>query len=224
MPRLYDLYQGTPEGPDNYFFKLNRLLEDDALFVRKYYESLEKELEVLTESAWGDLKKKATSYVTVKSSRRGWSQLFDALNEAKGYLFLLDEGYSDIVFIPEENVKTPDLRALKSNQVVLLETKSLNQSEADIDYLTPGPAGKMAQQVLYEIPAGLKQKIESTILGATEQLNAYEPSLDRRRICFLVIKLDTNISSTISSDIENLCQSLSGNDVGVQVVFLPHYI
>lgn len=223
MPRLYELYQGTTQGPDNYFCGLDRLLKNDAPLVRKYYESLEDDLGVLTKSAWVDLKKKATSYVTVKSSRRGWSQLFDALNEARGYLFLLDEGYSDVAFIPEGNDKTPDLRAVKGNQVVLLEAKSLGRSDADIDYLTAGQSGKMAQQVLYKIPDGLRRKIESTTMGARRQLLAYEPALSCRRICFLVVEFDTGVSSKVSDDIRYLCRSLSDRKVEVQVVFLPHY-
>jgi hypothetical protein len=77
--------------------------DDDKLsnpHKRKFFVALERELQGLDAEAWDFLKGEALPRLKAQHPTRGWQQLFDTLNEAKGYNYLVRIGCKDIKFIP----------------------------------------------------------------------------------------------------------------------------
>lgn len=91
----------------------------------------------MDETAWREFKSKAIPYVTATDKWNCHTQLFDCFNEAKGYVFLKRQGYTDIQFIPEiPGKKTPDLLGKRTDGAVLLEAKIVHESDDANDYMT----------------------------------------------------------------------------------------
>ena len=87
FPRLLDLYQQSKkEHPQNYF-NFEKLFPI-AFLGSAAYADLENALAKLDAAAWEKLCKKTLSYITKDSSLRGYHQLFNGLNEARGYVYL----------------------------------------------------------------------------------------------------------------------------------------
>lgn len=136
LPRIYELRDQikNPTSPNAYFQYFDSSCRDhpDKLQI---FRARENELQELDSSAWEALKKKTCGYLTAKDAKRGWQQLFDYLNEARGYKYLKSIGCSDIYFIPESKKtgqKTPDLHGRLESIKVLCEVKTINQSDVAI--------------------------------------------------------------------------------------------
>ena len=194
FPRLYELYCESDQANEaNYFTAFGDVLR--MPLARSRYEQLEEELKQLDNIAWKEFKERVLRYVTTRDSRREYNQLFECFNEVKGYLYLKSEGCKEIHFIPEEkNIATPDIRAHRGSSVVLLEVKTINKSEAEIDWLIANSElrdGRMqAKQVLQGLGDPLKHKIAEKISDAKRQLLDYPCKGVKRRIVYLVINLD----------------------------------
>jgi len=202
LPRLYDLYcHSDRSNPDNYFHDFSERLQEG--FVLKTFQQIEFMLEQLDESAWNDLRSRAVSYVNVTDSKkhRGWQQLFSALEEAKGYIYLRETGYSQISFLHGESL--PDLIATNGNSAALLEVKTINASDREIAYFNDRSVVQEARNVMYLIPAKLDAKLLSTIAAAKKQLRSYRPNETLRRICLLLIRFDMDVRKG-SKSIEQL--------------------
>jgi len=93
---------------------------------RQFFVALESEFQGLDDEAWQFLKGEAMPRLKSPHPTRRWQQLFDTLNEAKGYNHLARIGCTDIKFIPRattNKVQTPDLRGLLGVTRVLCEVK-----------------------------------------------------------------------------------------------------
>ena len=98
LPRLYDLYDRSIKShSDNYF--TNYSARRAEINFETCFKPLEEDLEKLDSKAWEKLIEKTLNCVTEKSPRRGYAQLFNHLNEARGYALLADRGYNEISFI-----------------------------------------------------------------------------------------------------------------------------
>jgi hypothetical protein len=189
LPRLYDLYDRSIKShPDNYFTYYSAATADD--FFETCFKPLEEALEKLDSKAWEKLIGKALNYVTEKSPRRGYAQLFNHLNEARGYALLADRGYDEISFIDceNENRRSPDLFGKSQNSKAILEVKTINESEKDINLkLEDSLQSRSATRLSKEF----ENKLHATIEEAKEQLDAfaYPDSIDKR-IIFLVVRFD----------------------------------
>jgi len=193
FPRLYELYHESDQHDEaNYFARLPEELKNP--YARPSYERLEEELEQLDDGAWQEFKEKVLSYITIMDSRRGYEQLFDLFMEVKGYLYLKSEGCEKIHFIPEGDTKTPDLCARCGSSTVLLEAKTINKSDEEIDWIRANserPDGRMqAKEVRLGLGDSLKRKIADKINKAKEQLMSYACEGVQRRIVYLIIHLD----------------------------------
>jgi hypothetical protein len=188
LPRLWDLYQKSEKShPDNY---LTAAIPSsvDSLW-RETIRPIEAVLQKLDPNAWQEVLKKALPYVTKRDSRRGHSQLFTALNEARGWALLYERGFRNIRFIPERGCQTPDLFAEKDDVTAVLEVKSVNESDKDIDYRIACPP--VVQRIVPGLSDKLKNKLFLSIKEACEQLNAYPDPVDCR-IVLLVVRLDSD--------------------------------
>ncbi len=219
LKRILDLYRsGDATNPVNYFGRFEKM--NESSLAREWAEGLEKELGRLTPDAWIALKNKALPYLSKRDPHRAYSKLFEHLNEAKGYIYLQDNGYSDIAFI-ESNKRAPDLVARKGSEAALLEVKTINCSDDDITHLrnnsTPG-AERVARSVIYGLPVAFKGKLAATIADAKDQLLNYDSVSAGPRVCFLVIKFDTNLALA-SPNRHYLKELLSNsNDSTIEVV------
>ena len=187
-PRLFDLYQQSEkDDPKNYFDFKELFPWASASFART-----EETLARLDVEAWRKLCEKALPYVTVDDPLRRYQQLWSALDEARGYVLLADQGYNQIEFIePKKNKKgsaqSPDLTATKDGSTAILEIKTINESN---DCLGPNAAWRHgAITVRPDLSEEFKGKLVSTIEHARKQLNSY-PHRTNRKIVLLVVRFD----------------------------------
>jgi hypothetical protein len=109
--RLYELRDlvEDPTSPNAYFQNFDELLESSEQ-VMSVYARWEHVLQVLNADAWEMLKFEAAPHVLSSEPKyRGWQALFDRLNEANAYRYLVKIGCSRVAFIPRTTKQTPDL-------------------------------------------------------------------------------------------------------------------
>jgi hypothetical protein len=159
---------------------------------RKFFVALECELQGLDAEAWAFLKNEALPRLKATHSTRGWQQLFDTLNEAKGYNCLARIGCKDIKFIPRattDKVQTPDLRGFLHAAPVLCEVKTINVSEVEADRLATGGVGTTRLYLEKEF----FDKLSSVIHTAARQLLSFDKDLTSRRIVYVVFNFDDRL-------------------------------
>lgn len=138
-----------------------------------------------------------------RSEIRTWTPLFDILNEAKGYEYLLALGYPRVSFIPRPESRhtplTPDVHGVAAFGEALCEVKTINISDDEISRF-----GKI-QGPSYGMPDGLKRKIARDYDQARRQLHSAFVHVGRkpvRRICHFCFTLD--LSFQLAGSNENL--------------------
>lgn len=121
-------------SPETYFQR------DDDKFnnpqKRRFFLDIERELQTLDLEAWEFLKKEALPRLKAKHPTRGWQQLFETLNEAKGFNYLTLIGCTGVKFIPRsksDRVQTPDLQAELSAKKVICEVKTISASDVETE-------------------------------------------------------------------------------------------
>lgn len=177
-------------GSQNAFFRR----DDDKLtdpVKRAYFVHLERELLALDEAAWAFLKEKVRPLLATPDSL-GWTQLFDTLNEAKGYAYLVKCQHENVHFIPESKIKghkTPDIEATLESIRTLCEVKTINISREEAERRKTGGVGTVEP----ELDPGLLNKINGQLSTATAQLMEFDNSPKTRRIIFVVINFDERI-------------------------------
>ena len=181
------------------------------------FSLIENELSALDDISWNFLKAEAKTLCVKSDERRGWNQLFDKLNEAKGYCFLKLMGCTNISFIHREtksNIETPDLVGWKNTSQVLCEVKTINISDGLVSERI-NMSGMYAQNTL---TAGLTNKLESTITKAVSQLNSYSKLPDTKKYMFLVITYDEDLDyrNELNTQTRNLFNTM--NPVGIDLV------
>jgi ribosome-binding factor A len=194
------------------FYK-NPESEFSALRVQAF-SLIEKELSALDADSWSTLKKEVKT-LCVKSGERGWNQLFEKLNEAKGYCFLKSIGCSDIEFIAtKNNVETPDLIGRKNTSQVLCEVKTINVSKGLVD----ARINLTVMKAKNRLDEGMTKKLELTIFKAASQLNSYSESLDTEKYIYLVITYDDDIDyrDELNTQTRDLFNTM--NLVGINLV------
>ena len=181
------------------------------------FSIIENELSALDGICWRFLKEEVKTLCVKSHERRGWNQLFEKLNEAKGYCFLKLIGYSDIRFIPREtksNIETPDLIGWRNTSQVLCEVKTINISD---DFISAriNISGMIAKN---KLTAGLIKKLESTIAKSASQLNSYSKSSDTDKYMYLVIAYDDDLDyrDELNTQTRNLFNAI--NPVGINLI------
>lgn len=192
FPRLFELYLASnTQAPSNWFLQngvIDALQRNDATA-----RDIERELEELDDGAWDALKAKAKHYVH-KTDEYGYhKQLFECLNEAKGYLYLKREGYKEIKFLEARlGQGTPDLSGWRLGRLAAVEVKTVNESVGQKKYFeTPRETREMVEAE-YTVPEGLKAEILRAIESARSQLVGYDAIEIGRRIIYLVFRPDFN--------------------------------
>ena len=178
---------------------------------------IENELSALDDISWRFLKEEAKTLCVKLDERRGWNQLFEKLNEAKGFCFLKLMGCTDIRFIPREtksNIETPDLVGWNKTSQVLCEVKTINIS----DCLVSARINISVMSAQNKLTAGLTNKLKSTITKAASQLNSYSKLPDTKKYMFLVISYDDDLDyrNELNTQTRNLFNTM--NPVGIDLV------
>ena len=134
LPRLYEL-KDMVEGaahPDAYFQNFEEGLAEHKSKLAAFLK-LERQLAVLDETAWPDLKERAAAVLQKREPGRGWRLLFDVFSEARAYGYLVSLGCTGVRFIPRGKRKTPDLAATFAGKPVFCEAKTINISGEEAD-------------------------------------------------------------------------------------------
>jgi hypothetical protein len=220
LPRiseLRDLADNTA-SPDAYFREFDDLVRNDPQ-VRQFWQAREDDLTALQADAWDFLKNKIRPSLTARDKRRGWSQFFDTLNEARGYRYLKGIGCSGVRFIPCESGKkseAPDLEADLDGARVLCEVKTVNVSDeeavARVSY-NKLITGKV------DLEKGFFTKLAKLIQKAKRQMHAYDASSSTRKIVYLVVNFDDLLGDCKIRFFAQLDRHLTENPVpGVELV------
>ena len=209
--RLYEFKKICDELPnpsDCYFHDLDELLKNE----KSCYTTLDNELNRLDEISWEFLKKECSHDLCQNNNKRGWTQLFNKLNEAKGYGYLVDKGCHIVEFIPTSKingVETPDLKGSNEEANFLCEVKTINLSDFEIQRRANGSV----KEVCYELNDGLRFQLSKVIDKAKSQLKSYQVVNVKGRIVFVVVYNDdwqleakTMIYPKIESYVNNLVE------------------
>lgn len=169
---------------------------DDTKFSdprkRRVFLDIERDLQGLDVEAWAFVKGEALPRLQAKHPTRGWEQLFETLNETKGYNYLVRIGCTDVKFIPRsttEGVRTPDLRGLLASTKPLCEIKTINASAREVDRRRNGGV----RTTLAHLEEGFFSKLTSDINTAALQMRALDADVETRRIAYLVVNFDDNL-------------------------------
>lgn len=139
----------------------------------KILRDYELDLTDLDDAAWQALATDAVKRL-IRNKRRGWAQLFDTLNETKGYAHLKSLGCTDIAFVPHTYVQpSPDLMAMCGGQQVLCEVKTIGIS----DDAQTAP-GELAEEFL-------RSKFTRIIEEAKAQMESIGAEGARKIVCIV---------------------------------------
>ncbi len=217
LPRLYELKDllTVPSHPDAYFQKFeDRLQQADILQTYAFWEQ---ELKGLDPGDWEVLKNKAASYLQRKDKNgRGWQQLFDALTEAIAYNYLKKSlGCAKVNFIPESNVRTPDLEGTLDQGKVLCEVKTINISDAQIRARQEPP---VAPQIYGQLSNEFMRKLDSDIANARNQLRSFDPDGNARHLALIFVCPDDWAPDRWDDYASQIKEHIRNHPLGVGVV------
>jgi hypothetical protein len=188
------------DSPKAFFQHDDDKLENPA--KRPLFIELEGDLQALDLEAWKHLKSEICDRLKQKTELRGWQQLIDILNEAKGYRYLASIGCTDVAFIPRSKAKTPDLKAVRGNIKVLCDVKTINISDDEAVRRFVGGVGT----TLAQLPEGFFRKLLSHLETASAQMRTFNPEDDVQRVVYLVVNTDdcfNEYADAYRSQIEN---------------------
>ena len=186
LPRLYELRDQLPypPPPDAYDFEIK-----DTYLKLKQLRDIEAELQGLDRTSWDCLKADLIPLLTARDAKRGWQALFDKLNEAKGYNYLVQIGCSSVKFIPRSSArghKTPDLQGILDSTNVLCEVKTINISEVESACRNRGSV----RNTLLQLPVGFFSKLKSGLDTARNKMEVYRPGTGTMKIAYVIINYD----------------------------------
>jgi hypothetical protein len=195
MPRVYELRDliTDPSNPCTYFQNFDDSIRDERSTgfssKKQVWLARERELQRLDPESWQFLKSEARCYLMVRHPERGWEQLISILNQARGYIYLRDEGCLDVRFIPKSNIKgqeTPELEGVLNGITVLCEVKTVHISDAEATRRHTGGVGDITNS----LGKGFFDKLRGHLCKAKSQMESYESKEDVRRIVFIVLNFD----------------------------------
>ncbi|MSO63060.1 MAG: hypothetical protein EXQ50_13390 [Acidobacteria bacterium] len=227
LPRAFELKDlvETPAHPHAYFQGFEESLASRPLKLDAFLR-LEGQLAYLDEQSWSDLKARAARHLvsTRREEGRGWQQLFDALNEARAYGYLLRLGCTDIRFVAPGDTKKPDLEAQLDGRVILCEVKTLNISDEQAAINKRGERGEIfVTKVTPRLPDEfLANKCAATLERATQQPTRHDPARGARWIVYVVLTLDNLAVDYEIEQFRQIDDYLVAHPVAdAEVVFVP---
>lgn len=224
LPRIFELKDmlADPSHPDAYFQNFEESLNQNPS-KREASQRLERQLAVLDNDAWRDLKERAAVQLQPRDAGRGWQALFDIFSEANGFAYLKSIGSTGVRFIPRTKGKTPDLEGLRGGRLVLCEVKTINVSQDEADTRHRIHQGAIvATEASTRVGDGFLRKLSSNLENAIEQLDAQDPQRKARRIVFTVVHFDDWVGDYQREYFGQIDEYLLANPVpGADLVFCP---
>jgi hypothetical protein len=168
---------------------------DDDKFTnptkRNAFFDIETELRGLDAQGWAYLKAEALPRLSAKDPIRYWQPLFDTLNEAKAYNYLVSIKCTDVKLIPrsiKSRRRTPDLEGLLDGARVLCEVKTVNISDVEALRRLNGGVGT----TLPELEVGIFKKVMSDLEIAAAQMLEFDAHA-KHRFVYLIFNFDDSL-------------------------------
>jgi hypothetical protein len=201
-----------PDGP-NYFQGFEAQIRSSPGLVH-VYEQLEADLQALDADSWDALKNKCISCVSAMHPKRGWQQLFDILNEAKGYHLLRGLGYSNVSFLPHGDDLSPDLLGVRGSETALVEVKTFHKSDDAIGrQKTFGRDSLTFEQMPALYDDRFKNKLRAVLDKARSQLLAGDRDGRCRKIAYILIEPDPPLIPERCDQIQRVLAEIRPDDV-----------
>ncbi len=191
FPKLFELSNFYLGDERSYFHNFWDKFEEEPERVDAF-TLVEGELQALDHESWTILRDEAKELCIKSQGGRGWSQLFEKLNEAKGYCFLKNLGCSNVRFIQrakKKGVETPDLEGTLCGAEVLCEVKTINIS----DDLIRARRDTTPITRQHTMTPELAKKLTAVISKANSQLNEYATKPLTKRYAYIVIEFDDSV-------------------------------
>jgi hypothetical protein len=102
---------------------------------------------------------------------------------------LVDRGCSGVSFIPrakQQGQKTPDLQAIENAGKIFSEVKTINISQIEVNRRHTGGVGSTTNV----LPDALLNKLDATVVSASNQMIAHDLARDVKHIVFIVVNFD----------------------------------
>lgn len=220
LPRVYELIDLIEDrsNPHAYFQDFEQTICSESL-KRQVWTTRESEFSRLDKKSWQFLKQEALPYLASRDSVRGWAQLISILNQARGYNFLVDEGYHNVHYIPrstKEGMETPDLEADKGSSKVLCEVKSIQHSQEEAERRTNGDGGSTVMQ----LDPKFFNKLNFVLKKAKSQMCSFNSSPETRHIAFVDLEFDDLLGEYKNKYFEQIDDFLEKNPVlDLELVF-----
>ena len=222
LPRVYELRDliDNPSAPGAYFQDFDNSLRDDDISKKQTWLARERELQRLDSNSWQLLKCESLPYLIARDAKgRGWEQLISILNQARAHNYLVDQGCSQVCFIPSTQIKgqeTPDLKGELNGRKVLCEVKTVNISDVEAAQRRTGSGGSTTDL----LDEGFFKKLGSDLRKAKSQMEAYDDSDSVKRIAFMVVNFDDFLGEYKAKYFAQIDRHLATELVpGIDVIF-----
>jgi hypothetical protein len=216
--RLYELRDlvEDPTSSNAYFQNFDELLESSE-HVRSVYARWEHVLQVLNADAWEMLKIEAAPHVLSSEPKyRGWQALFDCLNEANAYRYLVKIGCSRVAFIPRTTKQTPDLEGWLEGQQILCEVKTINISDEEVH----ARCSSVVTSIAIRLEPGFFNKLSADISKASLQLAEYDSEKRARHLIYISPHFDDFLAQCKETYFEQIDAFVAERQfTGVELVF-----
>lgn len=222
--RLNELFENSQKCHANNFFRF-WLNQDYTAEVDVYFSNLEIELAQIENSVWHDFMEKCLPQVNNFDPKYHWANLWNILNEVKGYIFLKNQGFEHIEFLQVEKYKTPDIKGWSQYGTVLLEVKNVNRSECDTFWTV-----FQEIRILNSSNSAtniIDSKLKQLYASASEQILEYcrYAGEANKKICFFVIDVDILHHLKLRSEIEKyICEMPTCDLIDIEYVFVDRLI
>jgi hypothetical protein len=202
-PRLHELMDGIPKTNPRRAYLGN--FEDSIAenpVKRKHFAHIEEDLSGLDGIAWAYLRAEVANRFKFKDPLRGWQSAFDALNEARGYNYLMRMGYTDVAFLPPCGTETPDLQARMGNVLVLCEVKTINASK--LEAAARQETTPRLSSIQSRLPDAFLTKFKKVFRKAQSQMAMFNNDDCVHRIAYIVLNFDDNLNEHVANYIEQV--------------------
>ena len=185
MARVHDLIAAirTAHPTDPFFHNFEASLRTDPL-KRSYYAAYERAFSCLDDTSWTNLRSKAVAHSHEQRPKRVKAPLFDQLNDAFAYRWLVNRGFSQVTILPEDHratQKSPDISFCGCGRELACDVKTLNVSNNELDRrCAPDyniPDGTPANPKYYDWSTTFQKlhptffkKIDEAVAKGTEQI------------------------------------------------------
>lgn len=177
MTRVHDLIAAvrTAHPTDPFFSNFETSLRTHPL-KRSYYAAYERAFSCLDDSSWTNLRSKAVDHFSNSRPKGGKAPLFDQLNDAFAYRWLVNRGFSQVTVLPEDRhatLKSPDISFCGCGQQFACDVKTLNVSNDELDRRCAPPKYYDWSTTFLTLHPTFFKKIDDAVAKGTKQIRTH---------------------------------------------------